>query len=654
MSVTDRTLTVRLKNTEVPEPSKALIMDGEERVNDGDGNNYSLQLLGMYAGSPAHGAIIDGKASYIIGGGLTYQGGGALPEALNTKEPLSITIDKCVKDFEIYRRFAVEVLYNRLGQAVQYIHVPCYTIRTNLNRSKFWYSRRWDTGSANTDIIEYLPAENYPAGVDVSTSKLFYFDGYTPANTTCYPAPSYISGTRAILTDVAVNVFNLNNVKNHFSLSSLITFFRDGNVTTEEKTKMERYIKGELSGEEGGKIMIEWVKSNGQQALVQSLTPGDWDKAYVAVGDKAQSDIFIAHRVTSPMLFGVKTEGQLGGTTELELAFEIFKNNYVGPRRIELIAAFDAMFKGSALVTGKVEFKDVPLFSTSGVKPETAESVSTANELRKKNGQPPVPWGDVPLMALTAEYIASKLQPAVAPVAPELTPVTPERTEAENMPGAAPGKSKAGWVRKQLTDADFEQVADIGLSQGLFQVIRRGAPVKTRLHLNATLLQLSKADDIAQHVVNSDLTGKSVNDLLTDLEAAGLSTNVDELKDIFAEMKTAGVANISIDDGQIKVTPNVKQDAPDNSKKGDIITMYEYVKRAGVPGDTLIPTSRGFCKKLIDNKKYYSREDIQRMSSIFGYDVFEHAGGWWHNPATGESEEQCRHEFQLIRVRRIK
>jgi hypothetical protein len=649
--ISDKTHVIKLENVAIPEPSRMEILQGEERVKDGSNDRYSLDLLHMYSGSPAHSAIIDGKSSYIIGGGLVYANGAPMPEALNTKEPLAITIDKCVKDYEIYRRFCVEVLYNRLGQAVQYVHVPGYTIRTNLNRSKFWYAPRW-TGEYNASGVEFLPAENYPKEADITTSKLFYFAGYTPADTTCYPAPSYIGGTRAILTDVAVNVFNLNNVKNHFSLSTLISFFRDGNVPEAEKRKMENHIKTNLAGEDGGKIMLEWVKAQGQEAKIQSLSPGDWDKAYVAVGDKAQSDIFIAHRVTSPMLFGVKTEGQLGGTTELELAYEIFKNNYIAPRRIELTAAFNDLFKGSALVTDVVEFKDVPLFSTTGVTQEIAESISTVNELRKKNNQPPVPWGDVPHSVLTPEYILSKMQPA--PVSPALTPVTPERTEATETPTVEPKKDRAGWVRKQLSEDDFNQVADIGLSKSLFEVIRRGAPVKTRLSLNATLLHLSKADDIAQHIINSDIAGKSVDDLLTELDQVGLSTDATELRDIFSEMKAAGVADISIEDGKIKATPVTKQDAPDNTKKGDIVTMYDYIKRPGVPGETLIPTSRGFCRKLVEGDKYFSREDIQKMSSIFGYDVLEHGGGWWHNPETGESEEHCRHEFQLIRVRRVK
>jgi hypothetical protein len=71
--------------------------------------------------------------------------------------------------------------------------------------------------------------------------------------------------------------------------------------------------------------------------------------------------------------------------------------------------------------------------------------------------------------------------------------------------------------------------------------------------------------------------------------------------------------------------------------------MYKYEKRPDVPGNTLISTSRGFCVRVINNNKLYTRSDIQTMSSIFGYDVFQFAGGFYHNPETDETTPYCRH-----------
>ncbi len=61
-----------------------------------------------------------------------------------------------------------------------------------------------------------------------------------------------------------------------------------------------------------------------------------------------QSEIFISHRVVNPMLFGVKTEGQLGGRQELVEAYELFKATYVNDRvrKVERMINYLGSFNG--------------------------------------------------------------------------------------------------------------------------------------------------------------------------------------------------------------------------------------------------------------------------------------------------------------------
>jgi hypothetical protein len=52
---------------------------------------------------------------------------------------------------------------------------------------------------------------------------------------------------------------------------------------------------------------------------------------------RVKESIFIGHRVTNPILFGVKEEGQLGARNELDLAYEIFTNTYIAERQNTLL-----------------------------------------------------------------------------------------------------------------------------------------------------------------------------------------------------------------------------------------------------------------------------------------------------------------------------
>ena len=58
---------------------------------------------------------------------------------------------------------------------------------------------------------------------------------------------------------------------------------------------------------------------------------------YLEMSNRVKESIFIGHRVTNPILFGVKEEGQLGARNELDLAYEIFTNTYIAERQNTLL-----------------------------------------------------------------------------------------------------------------------------------------------------------------------------------------------------------------------------------------------------------------------------------------------------------------------------
>jgi hypothetical protein len=63
-------------------------------------------------------------------------------------------------------------------------------------------------------------------------------------------------------------------------------------------------------------------------------------------------------------------------------------------------------------------------------------------------------------------------------------------------------------------------------------------------------------------------------------------------------------------------------------------------------------SSREFCKVMLDlagQGKVYTREDIDGISAIMGYSVWNRRGGWYHTPS-GVNRPQCRHvwEQQLV------
>jgi len=70
---------------------------------------------------------------------------------------------------------------------------------------------------------------------------------------------------------------------------------------------------------------------------VHPVPQTDMVDRYNAVWEAVKEDILISHQITNPLLVGIKTPGQLGGATELATSFDIFRSQYILPRRKYLL-----------------------------------------------------------------------------------------------------------------------------------------------------------------------------------------------------------------------------------------------------------------------------------------------------------------------------
>ncbi|HWJ29548.1 MAG TPA: winged helix-turn-helix domain-containing protein, partial [Flavisolibacter sp.] len=69
-----------------------------------------------------------------------------------------------------------------------------------------------------------------------------------------------------------------------------------------------------------------------------------------------------------------------------------------------------------------------------------------------------------------------------------------------------------------------------------------------------------------------------------------------------------------------------------------VMVKYSYEVKPGI-GPAIIPTTRPFCRKMIQLNRLYSRAEIEAISLRLGYSVWDRKGGWW-----GKNPE-CRHRW---------
>jgi hypothetical protein len=96
--------------------------------------------------------------------------------------------------------------------------------------------------------------------------------------------------------------------------------------------------------------VLNFGKDPNKRPQMDDLSSTDLDKHFDILAKSIQQELFSGHQVVSPMLFGVRVEGQLGGRSEIREAYEIFKATYANDKQ----QALELLFKEITGVDAKI------------------------------------------------------------------------------------------------------------------------------------------------------------------------------------------------------------------------------------------------------------------------------------------------------------
>jgi len=308
-------------------------------------NLYPQELIRLYNSSPKHNAIINQKAAYIIGASTDIKGKNTIDVAItedflaniNAYEDFENLKSKLAQDYELFDGFAVEVIWNKAKtKPAEYYHLPFQNVR--LGKDCAYYSEDWQNQRAEICQYPYFNANTR------ENKQVFYFKLYR-AGQKEYPLPSYIGALRYIEIDSEIQNWHFNSIKNGFSAQTLIQFFK-GIPTPEEMRLTERRFKSQKTGtHNAGGMIIGYNEPSERPAEITNLQPSDFDKQFLQLNDTVRDEIFVGHRISNPVLFGISTAGALGQRNELIEAYELFQQAYIEPRQKQFDAALNSILK---------------------------------------------------------------------------------------------------------------------------------------------------------------------------------------------------------------------------------------------------------------------------------------------------------------------
>lgn len=302
-------------------------------VEWGEQNSMPNYLIDLYQSSPVHGSLVNSISFMIAGKG--FKTDNPTGQVQISKLKLDDILGASALDLKLQGGVYWELIYSMdHTRIVQVNHLPFENVRLAISDEEdhvcgVYYSRDWQDIRKQRNRPEYVPLFNPE---DPSPRQVLFFHLHS-VGSLYYPRPDYISSKDWIELTRHISEYHVNNILNGFFPSFHINF-GNGEPSPEAQRMIMKEIEKNLSGtQNAGKFLITFTKSKDEAPEIQPFPVTDADKQYQYLSTEATSQIIVAHRVTSPLLMGVRTDGNgLGSNTdEIKAALYVFTKQVIEP-----------------------------------------------------------------------------------------------------------------------------------------------------------------------------------------------------------------------------------------------------------------------------------------------------------------------------------
>jgi len=328
----------------------------QDWVSFGEDNLYPNYILELFLGSAINGALIKSIGAMIYGEGLAATN---VDESTDTKESylrltelLHNSDDDVLKDLamdlKLFGGCYVNVIWSRdRSKIAKMIHIPAQYIRSGKmidgEIDTYYYSADWSKAKKG----EYRPRPYRAFSTEdrSQASQILMIRDKNPALFYGF-APDYVAATDWIQMELEIAQFHLSNITSGMTPSMHIGF-SNGVPTEEERRTIERQLNQKFAGSgNAGKILITFNDGKETTPTIEPIQMNDAQSAWEGMSKQAVNQILAGHRVTSPILFGIRAEGGgLGNNAdELRDAFSLFSNTVIVPFQNTLLKGLEKIF----------------------------------------------------------------------------------------------------------------------------------------------------------------------------------------------------------------------------------------------------------------------------------------------------------------------
>lgn len=360
----------------------------EDKNNDwvkyGSDDNYYGYLLDLFNGSPTNSAAINGISQLIAGRGVDATDSSKKPNEYASMKKLfkNECINRISIDLKLFGQASLQVIYNSdRSKIVQVEHYPVETLRAERcnedgDITGYYYSPNW-TDVRNSDDLKRIPAFGF-SNEDI---EILYIKPYK-SGYYYYSPVDYQGATQYIEMESEISNFHLNSILNGMA-PSLLMNMNSGIPDEDTQREIENKIYQKYTGtSNAGRIILAFNDSAEDQTTVETIQLSDAHQQYQFLSEESSQKIIIGHRITSPMLLGIKNNTGLGSNSdELKMASILFDNTVIRPfqdlilKSLEDILSYNDMSLNLYIKTLQpLEFVDL-------------ENANTKEEVEEQTGQ---------------------------------------------------------------------------------------------------------------------------------------------------------------------------------------------------------------------------------------------------------------------------
>ena len=339
-------------------------------------DDFYAAITQTFSTSTTHAACIEGVGDLIFGKGL-YSKNEEFQQRLTKLIPQEET-KKVVFDLKLYGNAAYQVFWNdEHTRIIKMYHVPVQTLRAeklydNPKIQNYWYCIDWLDQKAQRNKKK-IPA----FGTSNEKMEILFIKNYTPGKY-YYSLPDWMSAFQFAEAEAELSNLHINNITNGF-LPAVMINMNNGVPAPEERDTIEDLIVRKFTGtSNAGRFMISFNDDAANKPTIDAINIDNLHEKFQYVAEYAQDRILVAHRITSPLLFGIRTanNGFSSQSEEMKTAYSILSTMTITPFQNLITNVL-----GEALVEGGYDTTELyfeqltPLVILSTTAEETGQTV---------------------------------------------------------------------------------------------------------------------------------------------------------------------------------------------------------------------------------------------------------------------------------------